>query len=435
MRLGIDVARVNAALAKLELDGIVLQGSFTKDTAEVEWCERGLLARIHRLTLGNLRREIQPVSQSEFMSFLFRWQHVAEGTRLHGREGLRRIVAQLEGLELPAPAWERDVLPSRMESYDPALLEQLCLAGDVAWGRLGPTLGNDEAEEQPLRTGARRVRPRRLLTRAAPLAFFLRENRTLLLEDLPDGDAWRERLSPAARDVLAYLERHGASFLADVARGTGRLPVETEDALWELVATGIVAGDGIAGLRTLLLPETKRKAARHATHLRALPGTGARRSMPTGRWALLRHGGEHVEVPTDEAVAAATGQLLARYGVVFRELCVRERRRFPYRVILHELRRREARGEVRGGRFVDGFIGEQFALPAAVDALRASRRARDDGKVVMIAAADPLNLVGIVTPGERLSPFSRDVIAYRAGVPIEIGELGRVRSRLRAEGA
>jgi ATP-dependent Lhr-like helicase len=279
------------------------------------------------------------------------------------------------------------------------------------------------------------VRPRKLLTRAAPLAFFLRENRALLLENLPDGEAWRERLSPTAGDVLACLERSGASFLTDLARATGRLPVETEDALWELVATGLVTGDGIAGLRTLLLPETKRKGTRRASHLRALPGTSARRSMPTGRWAVLRPRGEELRVPTDDTVAATTTRLLARYGVVFRELCVRERKRFPYRVILHELRRREARGEIRGGRFVDGFIGEQFALPTALDALRAGRRKHESGTLVVLSAADPLNLVGIVTPGERLSPFSRNVIAYRDGVPIEVGELGRVRSRLRAEGA
>jgi ATP-dependent Lhr-like helicase len=157
--------------------------------------------------------------------------------------------------------------------------------------------------------------------------------------------------------------------------------------------------------------------------------------MPTGRWAVLRPSGEELRVATGETVAALTMQLLNRYGVVFRELCVRERKRFPFRVILHELRRLEARGEVRGGRFVSGFVGEQFALPSAVDALRASRRTRESGKVVVLAAADPLNLVGIVTPGERLSPFSRDVVAYRDGVPVEIGELGRVRSRLRAEGA
>lgn len=429
-RLGLPTARVRAALARLESEGSVLRGRFTQEGDEEEWCERGLLSRIHRLTISALRREIEPVSQADFMRFLFRWQHVADGTRLHGRDGARRIVAQLEGIELPAPAWERDIFPARIEGYDPDALEALCFAGEVAWGRLAvspPT--QDET------TILRRVRSRKLLTRAAPLAFFLRADRETLLEPLPEGSAWRDALSPAARDVLDHLDRFGASFLADIARGTGRLPVETEEALWELVASGIVTGDGIAGLRTLLLPENKRKASYRSGHLRAVPGMSARRLMPVGRWALLRDTrteDDPARVPVEEAVAAATTRMLARYGVVFRELTARERKRFPWRVLLHELRRREARGEVRGGRFVDGIIGEQFALPAAVDALRAVRRKRDGDETVVVAAADPLNLVGIVTPGERVSPFVRDVIAYRNGIPVEIGELGRVRSRLRA---
>jgi ATP-dependent Lhr-like helicase len=429
-RLGLPLARIQAALARLEGEGTVLRGSFTKEGEDEEWCERGLLSRIHRLTIGALRREIEPVSQADFMRFLFRWQHVADGTRLHGRDGLRRVVGQLEGLELPAPAWERDVLPARIENYDPESLEALCLAGEVAWGRLAVSL---PAQEEP--TQLRRVRARKLLTRAAPLAFFLREDRELLLEPLPESTSWREDLSPAARDVLTYMERSGASFLVDVARGAGRLPVETEEALWELVATGIVTGDGIAGLRTLLLPESKRKGAYRRGHLRAVPGAGARRLMPVGRWALLRDTAAKDEAtctPVEDVIAAMTSRMLGRYGVVFRELAARERKRFPWRVLLHELRRREARGEVRGGRFVDGIIGEQFAVPAAVDALRAVRRKRERDETVLIAAADPLNLVGIVTPGDRISPFTRDVIAYRNGVPAEVGELGRVRSRLRA---
>jgi ATP-dependent Lhr-like helicase len=427
-RLGLPVARVQAALARLESEGAVLRGSFTKDNDEEEWCERGLLSRIHRLTIGALRREIEPVSQADFMRFLFRWQHAADGTRLHGRDGVRRIIAQLEGLELPAPAWERDVLPARIETYEPDSLEALCLAGEVAWGRLAVSLPAQDEPPVP-----RRARSRKALTRAAPLGFFLRADRETLLEPAPESEGWRDGLSPAAHDVLRHLERNGASFLADIARGAGRLPVETEEALWELVATGVVTGDGIAGLRTLLLPETKRKAPYRSGHLRALPGASARRLMPVGRWALLRDARDDgaAGVPAEEAVAAVTTRMLTRYGVVFRELTARERKRFPWRVILHELRRREARGEVRGGRFVDGIIGEQFALPSAVDTLRAVRRTRDRDETVLVAAADPLNLVGIVTPGERVSPFTRDVIAYRNGVPVEIGELGRVRSRLR----
>jgi ATP-dependent Lhr-like helicase len=428
LRLGLPASRIEIALARLEAEGTVLQGTFTKDAAgQSEWCERALLARIHRLTIGKLRREIEPVSAADFVRFLLRWQHVSPGTQLHGRAGLRNVIAQLQGVELPAPAWERDILPARIAKYDPADLEQLCLAGEVAWGRLGFAVPAAD-ESDPSR------RRRRTINRAAPLAFFLREEMPRLLEPLPEGEAWREELSAMAREVLTHLDERGASFLNDIARRTGRLPTEVEDALWELVASGLVTGDGIAGLRTLLMPELKRKSAARSqrpAHLHALPGRGARRLMPVGRWSLLRSD-PLPDCDTGEAARAVVTRLLTRYGVVFRDLCARERRRFPWRVLLFELRRMEAQGQVRGGRFVDGFVGEQFALPEAVETLRSVRRSRDDTTVI-VSAADPLNLVGILTPGERISPFAQQVIAYRGGLPIDVGELGAVRSRLQGQ--
>jgi ATP-dependent Lhr-like helicase len=428
-RLGLSVLRVEAALGRLEADGSVLRGRFGADPLEGEgqadeFCERGLLARIHRLTIGRLRKEIEAVSAADFMRFLFRWQHVQAGAQLHGREGVRRVIGQLQGLELPGPAWERDVLRARIVEYDPADLEQLCLAGEVGWGRLAISAGAETEGEEP--AARRRTAP----TRAAPLAFFLREDMAELLQPEPAGGAAPD-LSPIARQVLGFLEQRGASFLADVARGLKRLPAETEDALWELVASGLVTGDGIAGLRTLLLPEKERRPRRAGRHLRALPGGTARRLVPAGRWSLLR------PAPPQENAGAAqphdrtARRLLARWGVVFREVCARERRLPPWRSLLQVLRRMEARGEVRGGRFVAGFVGEQFALPEAVDALRAVRRRRDGEELVVVAAADPLNLVGAVTPGARVSPGSGQVIAYRDGVPVEVGELGTVLSRLR----
>jgi len=433
-RLGVPRSRVEVALARLEAEGVVLQGSFTNRPAgddappEREWCERGLLARIHRLTVGRLRREIEPVAPADFMRFLLRWQHVLPSTRLHGRDGIRKVLEQLQGLELPGPAWERDVLPARIDRYDGADLERLCLAGEIAWGRLGFSVPRGDESETPKR------RPRRRsVTRAAPLSLFLREEMSRLLEPLPVERAWLDEISPVAREVFEHLERRGASFLADIARSLERLPTETEEALWELVASGLVTGDGIAGLRTLLLPDQKRKLGRRArsqsTHLRALPGRQPRRLMPVGRWSLL-HDASEEHVDAAATAAATVRRLLARYGVVFRELCARETRRFPWRVLLFEMRRLEACGEVRGGRFVDGFVGEQFALPEAVESLRRVRRQRDDDEVVVVSAADPLNLAGIVTPGERVSPFTLQVLAYRAGLPVEIGELGTVRSRL-----
>ncbi len=422
-RLGLTAASIEAALLQLEADGAVLRGQFSAGAGDaVEWCERGLLARIHRLTLGRLRREIQAVTPADFMRSLFTWQHAQPAAQLHGRDGVRQIIAQLEGLELPGPAWERDVLPVRIADYDPADLEHLCLAGEVAWGRLAvsrPT--EDEERSDP----APRRRP--MPTRAAPLAFMLRADLGDLLAPAPDDAELRADRSPAARAVLEYLEQRGASFLSDIARALGRLPTEIEEALWELVASGLVTGDGIAGLRTLLLPERERRP-RRAAHLRALPGGGGRRLMPVGRWALLRD--PTAQAAEGDAAERTARRLLRRWGVLFRELCARERGLPGWRVLLHALRRLEARGEIRGGRFVDGFIGEQFALPEAVDALRSMRRRPPSGEIILIAAADPLNLVGIVTPGARISPFSGLVIAYRDGVPAEIGELGAVRSRL-----
>jgi len=426
-RLGLPEPAVDGALAQLEADGCILRGTFTASAGgAVEWCERGLLSRIHRLTLGRLRREIEAVSPADFFRFLLAWQHVQPGTQLHGRDGVRHVIAQLQGLELPGPAWERDVLPARIAEYDPRDLEQLCLAGEVAWGRLAIASAGD-GEEVANPPARRRAAP----TRAAPLAFVLRADLPDLLAPAPDMEQVLAERSPAARAVLEYLGQRGASFLADIARGLGRLPTQVEEALWELVASGLVTGDGIAGLRTLLLPERERRPRR--SHLRALPGGATRRLMPVGRWALLRDQADvigHADVVAERAAR----RLLLRWGVVFRELCARERSLPGWRALLYALRRLEARGEIRGGRFVHGFIGEQFALPEAVDTLRSVRRRAAQGETVVVAAADPLNLVGILTEGARVSPFSGLVIAYRDGVPIETGELGTVRSRLqRAE--
>jgi ATP-dependent Lhr-like helicase len=408
-RVGLADGKIAIGVALLEQEGAALRGRFTPGTAEEEWCDRALLARIHRLTLGILRREIEPVSPADLMRFLFRWQHLHGGTQLHGRAGLLEVVGQLQGLELPARAWEEQVLAARIARWDPADLEHLCLSGAVAWGRL--RTDEPPPDDEP-------ARPRGRPGRAAPLAFVLREDLPWLL-----GPACAPPALPAdARDVLDFLERRGASFVADVARGTGLLPTAVEDALWTLVAHGLVTGDGIAGLRGLLArPDDSRRR-----RLRAVGGHRAR-LVPAGRWSLLRAG---VEPAAESDPMRWARQLLRRYGVVVRELCAREGRLPPWRALLGALRTLEARGEVRGGRFVAGLVGEQFALPEAVEALRAVRRKHDEPETVLVAAADPLNLVGIVVPGARVAPATRDVIAFRDGAPIEVGELGAVRSRL-----
>jgi ATP-dependent helicase Lhr and Lhr-like helicase len=437
-RLGLAERRVEAAMFALEANGTVLRGCFTpgQRTMTEEWCERGLLARIHRLTIGRLRREIEPVSAADFMRFLVRWQHVHPGTQLHGRAGLSQIIGQLQGLEVPAPAWESHIFPARIGRYDPSTLEHLCLAGEVSWGRLRlrpPAEAGEESHAQVRdpRNGGRPLVP----TRAAPLAFMLREHLSWLLHPTdPSFEAIIAGLSDLAREVAETLKQHGASFLTDLARHTGHLPVQIEDGLWELVACGLVTGDGVAGLRTLLMPELKRRPTRHLAG-RSPRGRAPARLMPVGRWSLLRPLWQP-EASTeaahrDEAMAR---QLLRRYGLVFRELLARENHTPLWRTLLPIYRRLEARGEIRGGRFVGGFIGEQFALPEAVDGLRAVRRQPKESETVIIAAADPLNLLGILTPGPRISPFARQVIVYRSGVPVDSGPLGAVKSRLQMSG-
>jgi ATP-dependent Lhr-like helicase len=408
--IGLAPERVAIGLARLEAAGTALRGRYRPGAADEEWCDRGLLARIHRLTLGRLRREIEPVPAADLMRFLFRWQHVQDGTQLHGRPGLLEVIGQLQGLELPARAWEAQVLPARVANYDPDDLDHLCLAGAVAWGRL--------RTDPPEETAPDPRRPR-VPNRAAPLAFVLRDDLAWLLERAHDPG----ELPSGAAQVLAYLTRHGASFATDIGRACGLLPAAVEEALWTLVAHGLVTGDGVAGLRALI---EKSEDGRRARRLRMLRG-GRSRLVPAGRWSLLRAGLD--DAAPDPMRAARL--VLRRWGVVMRELVAREPRLPPWRELVSALRTLEARGEVRGGRFVAGTVGEQFALPEAVEALRGIRRRSSGPETVVVSAADPLNLVGIVVPGARIAPASRDVIAWRDGAVAEVGELGAVLSRLR----
>jgi ATP-dependent Lhr-like helicase len=427
-RIGIRVSAVEIALAALEGTGIVLRGRFTPGAEAEEWCERGLLARIHRLTVGRLRKEIEAVTPGNFMRFLLRWHHVQRGTQLHGRDGLAQIIGQLQGLELPAPAWEEHVLPSRIRLYDPADLEYLSLSGMVTWGRL--TANGAENGE-----GAKwKKRRRQAPGRNSPIAFVMREDLPYFLIRDQGLDEAAHGLSSVARDVLRYLEQRGASFMADIIKNVRRMPVEVEDALWELVSHGFVSGDGVAGLRQLMHSGVRERGRRRMRMMALRSGAGlsaARphtRSLPVGRWALWQ---PPAELDGEERGAAIARQLLRRYGVVFRDVLVRERIAPPWRVLLDIYRRWEAQGEIRGGRFVSGFVGEQFALPEAVEALRAVRRSAEDSEPVVISAADPLNLVGIILPGVKISPFSGVGIAYKNGAAEDIAPMGVLLSRLR----
>lgn len=353
---------VDQALAQLEAEGQILRGSFRAgqiraQVAETEWCHRRLLARIHRLTIGRLRREIEPVTTAEFYAFLNRWQHLAPGRQLHGVDGTLQIIRQLQGSEHPAAAWESEVLPQRVARYQPEYLDQLCLSGEVTWGRLSPHPAFEREEQE---NGHRRVRP----TRVAPLAIFLREDSSWLLAGPPPSAGsvlGKAVLSHPAREVLTVLEARGASFFTDLTHATGRLASEVEDGLWELVAAGLVTADGFENLRALLDP--KRRSGQGK-------GRMARPRHAPGRWALLRH----TAPEPDANVQRFANQLLQRWGVVFRDVAVKESIAPAWRDLLGALRRMESRGEIRGGRFVEAFLGEQFALPEALDLLRAIRR-------------------------------------------------------------
>jgi|HubBroStandDraft_1064217.scaffolds.fasta_scaffold01067_9 ATP-dependent Lhr-like helicase len=409
--LGVTSADVEKIMLRMEAAGSILRGQFTDSSGgETEWCDRRLLARIHRLTLGTLRKQIQPVNAAQFMRWLLRWQHVTPETHLLGERGTLEALQQLQGFEAPANAWEQQILARRVANYDPAVLDRLCLTGAVGWGRLSPhpaTLGE--------RDGAiRRVVP----TSVAPLTFFIREDADWMISRQASdgaadtvGDSGESvGLSHAARAVLTHLRQRGASFFADIVRGTGRIKAELETALWELVTAGMITADGFDNIRALIDP--KRRAGHGKGH-------NARPRHSAGRWSLL-YTSEALD--RSRVMESVCWTLLKRYGVVFREMVARETMAPRWRELLIALRRLEDQGEIRGGRFISGFLGEQFALPVAVESLRASARQPRSGEVVTLSAADPLNLVGILIPGDRLSSSSGKTITLVDGIAADSAE-------------
>lgn len=403
--LQVAEAEIEKALLRMEASGAILRGRFTDGAGRTgvsaphgeEWCERRLLARIHRLTVATLRKQIEPVTAAQFMRWLLRWQHVAPGTQMLGERATLDVLRQLQGFEIPANAWERQILARRIADYDPKWLDQLCLTGAVGWGRLSP----HPATLEDSAAGKRRVIP----TSVAPITFFVREDADWMTPHNASMDQPEARgLSHGARQVLDFLRQRGASFFADIVRGTGKLKAEIETALWELVAAGVVTADGFDNLRSLIDP--KRRSGQGS-------GRSARPRHSTGRWALLFT--DHT-VERNRAVEATCWMLLKRYGVVFRDLMVRETNLPKWRELQMGFRRLEDRGEIRGGRFVDGFLGEQFALPVAVESLRASRTMPNAGETITLSAADPLNLVGILVPGERIAAISGKTVSFRDGV-------------------
>jgi ATP-dependent Lhr-like helicase len=399
--LGVSAADVDAALLELEADGAVLRGRFSLGAADLEWADRALLARIHRYTLNRLRAEIEPVSAADFMRFLFTWQHVDPRARLTGLDGLREVVTALDGYELAAGAWERSVLPARLDAYDPALLDMLCLAGEVGWGRLSTPPLEARAAAPPLGS--------------TPIALFLREHarawQTLRAMDPEHEPA----LPPRARLVLDALRTRGASFFGDLADTCSGNLADLREAIAALVSAGLVASDGFSGLRALVWGARGARAGRD------------RRATFAGRWSAVPVPAAPRDRAPDEAAEVQAWALLRRYGVVFRRVLAREANVVAWRELTRIYRRLEARGEIRGGRFVSGVSGEQFALPDAVERLRETRRTPSGGQLVVISAADPLNLCGIVTAGDRVRAVRRSRIAYRDGVPVAVLEADVVR--------
>ncbi len=371
-RLGLPEESVQIGLAQLEGEGLILRGKFTGD--QEEFCHRRILARIHRMTLGRLRREIEPRDIGRFHAVSGALATCGSRHAVARRGWIATRAAAIAGLRNFGGGLETSVLPRRIAKYEPELLDRLCLAGEVMWGRLSPHPALETAS-------GRKVRP----TRVAPLAIFLREDAAKLL---PAARTSMPLLSHAASDVFKTLESRGALFFAEIVRMSSRLQSEVEDGLWELVAAGLVTGDGFENLRALIDPRRRRGEGR---------GRSARPRHAAGRWALMpRETGDR-----SQETEFFAQLLLTRWGIVFRDMLARESLAPPWRELLQVYRRMEARGEIRGGRFVAGFLGEQFARPEALDLMRHIRRSEKAAESVDVAAADPLNLTGIILPGAR----------------------------------
>lgn len=374
--LQLPLNEIEQALIRLETTGLILRGQFRTPTlASLEWCERRLLARIHRLTLEKLRKEIQPITETQFIKWLLNWQHVAPGTQLQGENGLLEILRQLQGFEIPANTWENKILAKRVSDYTPDMLDKLTISGAVRWGRLSPHPAMKPDKKETVFINRHRVIP----TSIAPIGFFLPDEANWLTQVKPvKNHEELTYLGHPARKIYAYLEQKGASFFSDIARNVGHLKSEVESGLWELVTAGLVTADGFDNLRGLIDP--RRRLNRR--------GRGVTPRHTAGRWSLL-HSDNQVE--HNDKLEASCWMLLKRYGVVFRDLLLREKNLPPWRELLISFRRLEDRGEIRGGRFVSGFRGEQFALPYAIESLRAMRKEESEGEEIKISAVDPVN--------------------------------------------
>ncbi|HEY4211463.1 MAG TPA: DEAD/DEAH box helicase [Steroidobacteraceae bacterium] len=431
---GILLPDIEAALAALQGEGFAMRGQFTPAVpgtvigpgeTDVEWCERRLLARIHRYTVKRLRAEIEPIPARDFLRFLFEWQRVTPEGRMEGPDAVGAILAQLEGFEAPASAWETEILPTRIGEYEPAWLDEQCLSGRFLWSRLAPRKSDPDRKSAPVR--------------ATPIVLLARRNARIWSSQSEPTDA--ANLSSRARAVADFIQEHGASFFDEIAEGSGLLATQAEEALAELVALGLVNSDSFGGLRALLVPADRRRPAAGGRRRRRVSLFGM---DAAGRWTLAHR--RPAPAPSsrvdeikqdDDAIEHIARALLKRWGVVFWRLLAREADWLPpWRDLLMCYRRLEARGEIRGGRFIAGFTGEQYATPEAIGLMRDVKRKAYSGATVSLSGADPLNLVGILTPGARLPALSGNRLLYRDGVPIATfagGEVTFIDSTLEAK--
>jgi ATP-dependent Lhr-like helicase len=408
---------IDAALLALEAEGFVLRGKFRPHATDQEWCDRRLLARIHRLTIDRLRAEIQPVSQQDFYRFLFAWQRADQEHRVEGLEGLQSVLEQLDGCELPLAAWESAVLAARVADYDPEWLDRLCFSGRIGWARLSAPQNPNMRASAPLRT--------------SPVALYQRENLRHWLM-LTQANSQME-LSGASRTLFDTLADGGALFFSELVRRSGLLPSQVEEALSQLAALGLVTSDSFDGLRALLVPSNKRPTfGRNAGKRRRKANLASIEFA--GRWSLLRtdaasspSGNGAESSVRDAAIEQFARVLLHRYGVVFRRLLERESFPATWYQLGRIYRRWEARGEIRGGYFVGGTSGEQFALPEAIGLLRSIRKASPNGELITLSGADPLNLQGILTPGPRIAALTANRVLFLDGLPIAALEAGQIR--------
>ncbi|GAA0418612.1 DEAD/DEAH box helicase [Cocleimonas flava] len=400
--LGIDANKTNQVLLALEQEGFVIQGHFTRQNSEVEWCERRLLARIHRYTISRLRREIEPVSLANYMSFLFEWQGLVD--KGEGTESLAHVLEQLEGISLSAAAWQDGVLPARIKNFSIDMLDSLCISGRINWLRLN------------VASSSKKLTKKKSPVKNTPIALLQRSHLSQWKQLAGKPDEYK--LSPYAEKVAEALSNHGALFFFDIVQHTGILRTQVEDALGELVNWGLVTSDAYVGLRALITPSAKRPkfhARRGRSTAKVSPFDNA------GRWSLIR------QINNTETTQASLNQdeiefiawtLLHRYGVIFRKVLERENNLPQWRDLLRVYWRMEARGEIRGGRFVNGVSGEQFALPEALNVLRKSRKNNKADQSITISSADPLNLIGILLPGDKVPVTPLTNISFINGVPV-----------------